>query len=232
MSSDKKASATSNERPANDVSHDSRTADLSDEAALALVLASTAGQAKPLSKGLEEKLMTSFRGSRGRVGATTTAAGTQTVDLDELESSSRPANDTLDRRAVAKRRFAMFAVAATVLALVGAAAVTRLAPSRPDLAAGGAGVPRGSLTLARAQDGSLVVRSSDPHVHEPRTVWVHLQHKNGAYETLGSISMGSETTLPADMSSRFVDTDRLRLSASPSPENPLFEGQIPPASSK
>ena len=199
------------ERPANDV-------DAQDDAMLGITLAATSGQARPLSKGLEGKLMESFRGSRSRVGASTTAAGTQTVDLDDVLQAAAPVPASWFGRPLVRLAFA-----AAVLLAVGSAAISRTGtPSR----GAASGTEASSVTLARDAKGALVVRASSG---ETKTVWIHVERSPGTFETLGSMPVGLDSALPPELVSRLGQTSRVRLTAGPDSKKVLFDGPIPPA---
>jgi hypothetical protein len=202
------------ERPANDV-------EASEDAMLGITLAATSGEARPLSKGLEGKLMDSFRTSRGRVGASTTAAGTQTVDLDDVLRAPAPVHEHFFSRRVGR-----LAAAAVVLLAVGAATVSRL--GTPGTGAG-SGTEAPSVTLARSASGALVVRASSG---EAKTIWIHVERAPGTFETLGSMSLGIEATVPPELASRLGDTRRARLTEGPDSKKVLFDGPIPPGQPK
>ncbi len=206
-------------RPANDVTAGSAP-DRADDAALAIALAATSGPGRPLTKELEGKLMASFRSSRARVGTSTTAAGTQTVDLDEALAAQSP----LPRPRWLGGGFGIFAAAAAVLLALGVAGVSGQGVTGKTAAT--ATQETYVVSLARTPDGDLVVRSSA--VGEPRIVWVEVERAPGVFESLGSIRVGIETALPREMTSRLGTSTRLRLSASLESKSPLFDGTIPP----
>lgn len=203
------------ERPANDV-------EASEDAMLGITLAATSGEARPLSKGLEGKLMDSFRTSRGRVGASTTAAGTQTVDLDDVLRAPAPVHEHFFSRRVGR-----LAAAAVVLLAVGAATVSRLGTT-PGTGAG-SGTEASSVTLARSANGALVVRASSG---EAKTIWIQVERAPGTFETLGSMPLGIEAAVPPELASRLGDTRRARLTDGPDSKKVLFDGPIPPGQPK
>jgi hypothetical protein len=205
---------SSPERPANDV-------DAQDDAMLGITLAATSGEARPLSKGLEGKLMESFRGSRTRVGASTTAAGTQTVDLDNVLQAAAPVPAPWLGRPLVRLAFA-----AAILLAVGAAKVSRSGTPGTGAASG---TEASSATLARGANGALIVRASPG---EAKTIWIHVERSPGTFETLGSMSVGIDSALPPELVSRLGETARVRLTAGPDSKKVLFDGPIPPAPPK
>ncbi len=197
------------EQPANDV-------DASDDAMLGITLAATSGDARPLSKGLEGKLMDSFRSSRSRVGASTTAAGTQTVDLDDVLRAPAPVHEHFFRR-----RFGRLAAAAVMLLAIGAATVSRLGTTGTGA---GSGTEASSVTLVRGPDGSLMVRTSGA---ELKTIWIHAERTPGNFELIGSISVNAEAVVPPAFVARLGEAKRLRLTDDVEAKKVLFDDVVP-----
>lgn len=187
----------------------------SDDELLALGLASTCVGHEPVSPELEAKLMEGFRARKPRVGVSTTAAGTQTVDLDSIGEEARPA-----RRA--NPMFARFAMAATLVIAVGATLALRAGrhEGRPTQAS----TLSSSVSLSAAANGAVRVRLA--RGESPREAFVHVQDPGGAFGSSTKVSLADGSTLPASVGSRVADGHVLvRITAGPdATRDVLFEG--------
>lgn len=182
---------------------------------LAIGLAASSAEAEPLSPELEAKLMDGFRARKPRVGVSTTAAGTQTVDLDAIVEEARPARRT-------NPMFGRFAMAATLVIAVGATLALRAGrhENRPTQAS----TLASSVSLSAAPNGAVRVRLALGET--PREAFVHVENPGGTFGSSTKVSLADGAILPANVASRVADGHvRVRITAGPdATRDVLFEG--------
>lgn len=187
----------------------------SEDELLALGLAASSGDLEPVSPELEAKLMDGFRARKPRVGVSTTAAGTQTVDLDSIVEEVRPV-----RRA--NPMFARFAMAATLVIAVGATLALRAGrhESRPTQAS----TFSSSVSLSAAANGAVRIRLAPGEA--PREAFVHVEGAGGTFGSSTKVGLSDGATLPASVGSRVADGHvRVRITAGPdATRDVLFDG--------
>jgi hypothetical protein len=185
----------------------------SEDELLALGLAASAKDVEPVSPELEAKLMEGFRNRKPRVGVSTTAAGTQTFDLDALVDEERPV-----RRA--SPMFSRFAMAATLVIAVGATLALRAAKNDTRSHASTAA---STLSLS-SSNGAVRVRLAPDE--RPREAFVHVENAGGVFDSSGKIFLSDGVTLPPSVASRVADGHlRVRITAGPdATRDVLFEG--------
>lgn len=183
----------------------------SDDDVLGLVAAATTSDLEPLSPAMEERLMGQFRASRGRVGVSTTGAGTQIVELPET-----PAEPVAPRaRILPFRRVAPVALAAAVLLALGA----RTLVSHPD------GVAAGSSTVAFGRTPSGAISVAVPSV--PRTVWLFRVAPDGRTTPLGRAELGEDRVVPASALQGLERGTVVRVATTPEGLSIVAEGPLP-----
>lgn len=183
----------------------------SDDDVLGLVAAATASDLEPLAPAMEERLMGQFRASRGRVGVSTTGAGTQIVDLPDA-----PPEAVAPRaRVLPFRRVAPLALAAAVLLALGA----RTFVSRSEDSSTGSS----TAAFGRTPSGALTVAVSSV----PRAVWLFRVAPDGRTTPLGRIELGEDRSVPA---SALLGVERgavVRVATTPDGLSVVAEGPIP-----
>lgn len=183
----------------------------SDEELLGLVAAATTSDLEPLGTAMEERLMGQFRAARGRVGVSTTGAGTQIVELPEPSVASASPS----ARIFPFRRVAPLAVAAAVLLALGARSLV----SRPDGAAAGSS----AAVFGRTPSGSISVAA--PSV--PRTVWLFRVAPDGRTSPLGRVEIGEDRSVPASALQGLERGTVVRVATTPDGLAVVAEGPLP-----
>lgn len=183
----------------------------SDDDVLGLVAAATTSELEPLSPAMEERLMGQFRASRGRVGVSTTGAGTQIVELPET-----PAEPVAPRaRVLAFRRVAPVALAAAVLLALGARSLV----SRSDGSAAGSS----SVAFGRTPSGAISVAAPSA----PRAVWLFRVSPDGRTTPLGRVELGEDRSVPAGALAGLERGTIVRVSTTPDGLSVVAEGPLP-----
>jgi hypothetical protein len=183
----------------------------SDDDVLGLVAAATASELEPLSPAMEERLMGQFRASRGRVGVSTTGAGTQIVDLPD--GPAEPAAKVA--RVIPWRTVAPVALAAAVLLALGARTVVS--------APGGSAAGASTVAFGRAPSGALTVAVTSV----PRTVWLFRVAADGRTTPLGRADLGEDRSVPASAVQGVERGAVVRVSSTPDGLSVVAEGPIP-----
>ena len=187
----------------------------SEDELLALGLAASSKDLEPVSPELEAKLMEGFRARKPRAGVSTTAAGTQTFDLDSIVEELRPA-----RRA--NPMFARFAMAATLVIAVGATLALRAGrhESKPTQAS----TVVSSVSLSTGPNGAVRIRLAPGEL--PREAFVHVENAGGTFDSSSKVALSDGAPLPVGIASRIADGHvRVRITAGPdATRDVLFEG--------
>jgi hypothetical protein len=197
---------TSQSKPSRSRTHSSP----SDDDVLGLVAAATARDLEPLDSAMEERLMSQFRASRGRVGVSTTGAGTQIVELPDA-----PPEPVAPRaRILPFRRVAPLALAAAVLLALGARSFSRSEGSSAGTSTAAFGrTPAGALTVAVAS--------------APRTVWLFRVAADGRTTPLGRVELGEDRSVPASAVQGVERGAVVRVATTPDGLSVLAEGPLP-----